>query len=110
MQFQVMQRVLVFQILLMVQCRLADIDRHYFRGAVRESKNCRLVGAATRNQNVKVWLVFAVRPQDPMSPYGIEELPISRGPRLKVGDRGWVLPPLILAGDAIGARIVGHLG
>ncbi|CFE77411.1 Uncharacterised protein [Mycobacterium tuberculosis] len=62
MQLQIRQPVLVFQILLMVQCRSTDIDRHYFRRTIGECENRRLVGSATGDQNIQIGPVFAVRP------------------------------------------------
>jgi hypothetical protein len=61
-QLQVPQAVLVFQILLMLQRRLADIDRYHPGGRVRKGKDRRLIGAATGDQDVEIGFVFAIGP------------------------------------------------
>jgi len=45
----------------MVQCGLADVDGYYLRGTVGERINRRLVGAATRDENIKIRFVIPVR-------------------------------------------------
>jgi hypothetical protein len=54
--------VLVFEILLMIQRRLADIDGHHFRIRIVDRENRRLVRAAARNQDVQVALLFPIAP------------------------------------------------
>jgi hypothetical protein len=44
--------VLVLEVLLMIQRRLADVDRNDFRVRVHEREHRRLVGAATGDQDV----------------------------------------------------------
>jgi hypothetical protein len=46
----------------MVEGRLADIDAHYFRTGISVRENRRLVGAATRDQNIEIGLIVPVRP------------------------------------------------
>ncbi len=46
-----------------------------------------------------------------MGVHRVEPFPIRCGPRLKIGDRVRVQPPVVLPGHNVGARmIVGHFG
>ena len=56
------QPVFLLKILLMIQRRLADIDPYYFRLGVPVRKNRGLVCATTRNKNIEIRFVFAIRP------------------------------------------------
>ena len=108
MQLKVFQRVLVLEIALVIQRRPADIDRHHLGGRVGVRQDRRLVGAAAGHENVEVWLVGTVGPQDPVRVAGIEPLPVVSEPALKILDRFGVGPFLVLACNHVGAG-VGHL-
>jgi hypothetical protein len=54
--------VLVFQIVLMVQRRLADIDPDDFRAGIAVGENSGLIGAATRDEDVEIGFVVPLRP------------------------------------------------
>jgi hypothetical protein len=101
MQLQVEQPVLVFEVLLMIQRRLADINCHDFGVRVHERENRRLVSATARNQNVKIGFVFPVRPQNPVRVAGVEPLPVVSELCLEVLYRLGVPVPLVLARDNI---------
>jgi hypothetical protein len=107
-QLQVKQPVLVFEVLLMIQRRLADIDRHHFGVRVHEGENRRLIGAAARDQNVEIGFVFPVRPENPVGVAGVIPLPVVGQPYFEVLYRLRVPVPLVLARDHIGTRIVVH--
>src|SRR5882762_9274142 len=92
----------------MIQRRLADIDRHHFGVRVHERENRRLVCATSRDQNVKIGLVFPIRPQNPMCVAGVEPLPVAGQPLFEVLYRLWVPVSLVLASDDIVTRIIAH--
>ena len=75
-QFQIVQAVLVFQIFLVIQRGTVDVHRYYLGLAIREGINRRLVGAASRNENVQIGLVLLVGPQDLMGVRRVEPIPI----------------------------------
>ena len=107
-RLQVEQSVLVLEVLLMIERRLADIDRRHFRIRVHESENRRLVRAAARDQNIEIGLVFPIRPQNPVRVAGVEPLPVVGQPDLEVFYRLGVPVTLVLASDHIGTRVVVH--
>jgi hypothetical protein len=41
---------------------IADVDPHHFRTGIFIREICRLVGAATSNEDVEVGFVFPIRP------------------------------------------------
>ena len=53
-QLKVFQRVLVLEVLRMIQRGLADIDRHHLRCPVGVGEDCGLISATARDQNIEV--------------------------------------------------------
>jgi hypothetical protein len=96
----------VFEILLMVQRGLADIDPHNFRTGVPVCENRRLVGSAIRDENVQIALLFLIGPKNPMEMRRVEPMPDAWAQCPQVLDRLRMPPALVLAGDNIGERIV----
>ena len=44
------------------------------------------------------------------SPEGIEPIPMVPGPFLEIADRRRILPAIVLAGDTVSPRVLGHFG
>jgi len=109
MQLQVGQAVFVFQILLVIQRGLADVDPDDVCVRIAEREDGGLVGATPLRSGCR----------DPTDSPGLARRcgahapgrtsPSSCAPRRQVLDRRWVSPTLVLAADHISARVVVHL-
>ena len=96
MQFQVSHPVGVFEIPVVIERRLADVDGHHSRSRIRVGKHRRLVGTAAGNEDVYVGRVAPVGPEHPVGMGGIKPLPVAGQPGRQVEDGLRVDPPLIL--------------
>ena len=95
---------------MVVERRLADVDRHHLGCWVCEGQHRCLIGAAPGNQDVQVGLVVAIRPEHPMGVAGIKPLPVVGQPTTEVEDWLRIHPALILARDDVGEGTRGHVG
>src|SRR5271170_3244800 len=109
MQLQVGQAVSVFQILLVIQRRLADVDPDDVRVRIAEREDGGLVGATTRDQDVEIWPIVPVWPENAVRMRRVEPVPVCCAPPRQVLDGRRVSPPLVLAADCIGAGVVVHV-
>src|SRR5277367_3916695 len=109
MQLQVGQAVSVFQILLVIQRGLADVDPDDVRVRIAERENGGLIGATTCDQDVEIRPIVPVWPEDAVRMHRVEQVPVCCAPRRQVLDGRWVAPPLVLAADRISARVVVHV-
>ncbi len=87
MQLQVPQPVLLFEVLLMVKRGLADVDAHHLRGAVLERKSRRLVGTASRDENVQIGLERPIGKQHPVKVARVVPMPDATADCFEVLDR-----------------------
>jgi hypothetical protein len=104
MQLQVGQAVSVFQVLLVIQRGLADVDPDDVRVRIAEREDGGLVSATTCDQDVEIRPIVPVRPEDAVRMHRVEPVPVCCAPRRQVLDGRWVSPPLVLAADHQRAR------
>jgi hypothetical protein len=109
MQLQVGQAVSVFQVLLVIQRGLADVDPDDVRVRIAEREDGGLVSATTCDQDVEIRPIVPVRPEDAVRMHRVEPVPVCCAPRRQVLDGRWVSPPLALAADHVSARVVAHV-